>query len=43
MADLKAMLEYQEVDRQLYKLELAIAESDERKKYVKLQKLRPNV
>lgn len=38
MADLKAMLEYQEVDRQLYKLELAIAESDERKKYVKLQK-----
>lgn len=38
MSNLQAILEYQEIDRKLFKLENELAESEERKKYVKLQK-----
>ncbi|MBQ4053841.1 MAG: hypothetical protein IJD33_05835 [Clostridia bacterium] len=38
MAQLQAILKYQEIDRRLFKLENELAESEERKKYVKLQK-----
>ena len=35
---IQAILHYQEVDRKLFKLENELAESEERKKCVKLQK-----
>lgn len=35
---IQAILHYQEIDRKLFKLENELAESEERKKYVKLQK-----
>lgn len=38
MSQLQAILKYQEIDRKLFKLENELAESEERKKYVKLQK-----
>lgn len=38
MSTLQAILQYQEIDRKLFKLENELAESEERKKYVKLQK-----
>ena len=38
MSTLQAILNYQEIDKKLYKLESELAESEERKKYVKLQK-----
>lgn len=38
MSQLQAILQYQEIDRKLFKLENELAESEERKKYVKLQK-----
>ena len=38
MTQLQAILNYQEIDRKLFKLENELAESEERKKYVKLQK-----
>lgn len=38
MSKLQAILTYQELDRKLFKLENELAESEERKKYVKLQK-----
>ncbi len=38
MSQLQAILRYQEMDRRLYKLENELAESEERKKYVKLRK-----
>lgn len=38
MSQLQAILHYQEIDRRLFKLENELAESEERKKYVKLQK-----
>lgn len=38
MSYLQALLNYQEIDRKLFKLENEFAESEERKKYVKLQK-----
>lgn len=38
MSYLQAILQYQEIDGKLYKLESELAESEERKKYVKLQK-----
>lgn len=38
MSTLQAILNYQEIDKKLFKLESELAESEERKKYVKLQK-----
>lgn len=38
MANLKAILQYQEVDTKLYKIEREIAGCDERKEYVKVKK-----
>ena len=38
MSTLQAILQYQEIDKKLFKLESELAESEERKKYVKLQK-----
>lgn len=38
MSYLQTILQYQEIDGKLFKLESEIAESEERKKYVKLQK-----
>lgn len=38
MTTIQAILQYQEIDRKLFKLENELAESEERKKYVKLQK-----
>ena len=38
MSYLQSILQYQEIDRKLVKLENELAESEERKKYVKLQK-----
>ncbi len=38
MSNIQAILQYQEIDRKLYKLENELADSEERKKYVKLQK-----
>jgi predicted nucleic acid-binding Zn-ribbon protein len=38
MSQLQAILKYQEVDGKLFKLESALAESEERKKYAKLRK-----
>ncbi len=38
MSNLQAILQYQEVDKRLFKLENELAESAERKAYVKLQK-----
>lgn len=38
MSKLQAILNYQEMDRRLFKLENELAESEERKKYVKLRK-----
>ena len=35
---LQAILNYQEIDRKLFKLENELAESEERKKYAKLRK-----
>ena len=38
MAQLQAILNYQEIDRKLFKLEKELAGSEERKEYVKLKK-----
>ena len=38
MSKLQAILKYQEIDRKLFKLENELAESEERKKYVKFRK-----
>ena len=38
MAQLQAILNYQEIDRKLYKLERDLAASEERKEYIKLKK-----
>ena len=38
MSQLQALLHYQEIDKKLIKIENEFAESEERKKYVKLQK-----
>lgn len=38
MSNLQAILEYQEIDRKLFLLDKELSESEERKKYVKLQK-----
>ena len=38
MAQLQAILNYQEIDKQLYKLERELAACDERKEYVKVKK-----
>jgi predicted nucleic acid-binding Zn-ribbon protein len=38
MSNLQAILEYQEIDKKMFLLEKEISESEERKKYVKLQK-----
>ena len=38
MSQLQAILNYQEIDAKLYKLEREIAGSEERKEYVKLKK-----
>lgn len=38
MSTLQAILRYQEIDRKLFKLENELAESEERKKYMKLRK-----
>ena len=38
MSNLQAILKYQEIDRKMFLLEKEISESEERKKYVKLQK-----
>lgn len=42
MSTIQAILQYQEIDRKLFKLENELAESEERKKYVKLQKFLKN-
>jgi predicted nucleic acid-binding Zn-ribbon protein len=38
MSQLQSILKYQAVDAKLFKLEQALAESEERKKYAKLRK-----
>ena len=38
MAQVKAILSYQEIDKDLYKLERDLAGCDERKEYVKVKK-----
>ena len=38
MSQLQAILNYQTADAKLYELEKTLSESEERKKYVKLQK-----